>query len=197
MTDARIDIISQTCLAQGWGRLTATRLRLVLADGSATDMLREVYDHGHGAAVLPYCIETGCVMLVRQFRYPVHLSGDPAWLLEAPAGLLDADDAEAAARREAEEETGLRLGRLEPVATIYMSPGSLNEKVHCFLAAYGETDRVGPGGGLAEESEAIEVVETPFAEALAGCTDGRVVDAKTIVLLQHLGLSGRMAGVQR
>jgi GDP-mannose pyrophosphatase NudK len=193
MSSSAIEVLAQQTLADGWGRLTTTRLRLTQPDGETIEMQREVYDHGHAAAVLPYCGARGVVLLVRQFRYPPHIYGDDGWMLEVPAGLLDDDAPETAARREAEEETGFRLSRLEPAFAVYMSPGSLTEKVYCYIGAYDEADRVGPGGRLAEESEAVEIVEMNYTDALAACADGRIADAKTVMLLQHLALSGKMA----
>jgi 8-oxo-dGTP pyrophosphatase MutT (NUDIX family) len=69
-----------------------------------------------------------------------------------------------------------------------MSPGSLTERVHCFVAEYDAGDRIAPGGGLEHEGEDIEVLELPFAEAMAMVADGRIRDAKTILLLKYAAL---------
>jgi hypothetical protein len=69
-----------------------------------------------------------------------------------------------------------------------MSPGALTEKIHFFVAEYEPGMRVSAGGGLAEEGEEIEVLELGIDEALAMISDGRIVDAKTIMLLQHAAL---------
>ena len=86
-------------------------------------------------------------------------------LLEAPAGGLDEDDPEACARREAEEEVGLVLRDLEPVAAAWTMPGVSTERLHLFLAPFRAADRIGEGGGLAEEHENIVVVETALARS--------------------------------
>ncbi|MFL5083145.1 MAG: NUDIX domain-containing protein, partial [Microvirga sp.] len=127
-------------------------------------------------------------ILVHQFRAPVfHVAGADA-LLEAPAGGLDEDDPEACARREAEEETGLVLRDLEPVAAAWTMPGVSTERLHLFLAPFRAADRVGEGGGLAEEHENIVVVETALAD-LAGMADrGEIEDLKTLALVQSLRL---------
>ena len=128
------------------------------------------------------------VLLTRQFRYPVYVNDHPdGMLLETAAGLLDDDDAETAIRREAEEETGVRIGELEHVFDVYMSPGSVTERVHCYAAPYTPAQR-GTGGGIAEEGEDIEVVELPLTEALAMIETGEIADAKTIMLLQWAAL---------
>jgi hypothetical protein len=69
-----------------------------------------------------------------------------------------------------------------------MSPGAVTEKIHFFVAEYDPTMKIGSGGGLASEGEDIEVVELPIDEALEMVGDGRIVDAKTIMLLQYAAL---------
>jgi nudix-type nucleoside diphosphatase (YffH/AdpP family) len=112
-------------------------------------------------------------------------------LVEACAGLLDTDDAATAAIREAEEETGHRVPGVQHVVTCYLSPGGLTQKIHCFIAKYSAETRVSAGGGLEAEGEDIEVLELPFPKALA-MIGKEIIDAQTIVLLQHLALSGLM-----
>ena len=71
----------------------------------------------------------------------------------------------------------------------FMSPGAVTEKLHFFVAEYDASMRIGDGGGLADEGEDIEVLELPIDEALAMIADGRIVDAKTIMLLQYAALN--------
>ncbi|CAM5260454.1 GDP-mannose pyrophosphatase OS=Streptomyces griseus subsp. griseus (strain JCM 4626 / NBRC)OX=455632 GN=SGR_1100 PE=3 SV=1 [Streptomyces griseus subsp. griseus] len=134
------------------------------------------------------------MLLTRQFRYPAYVNGHPdGMLVEAAAGLLDAQDPHTAIRRESAEELGIRLGPLTPVFDVYMSPGSVTECLHFFAAPYTPADRVGAGGGLEEEGEDIEVLELPFADALAMARDGRITDGKTLLLLQWAALHGPFA----
>ena len=91
-------------------------------------------------------------------------------------------------RAEAEEESGYRLHDVQKLFEIFMSPGALTEKIHFFVGEYEPEMRCGAGGGLAHEGEDIEVLELPFDEALAMSLDGRIVDAKTIMLLQYAAL---------
>ena len=82
------------------------------------------------------------------------------------------------------------LGGVRRVFDIYMSPGSVTERLSLFVAAYSEADRLNAGGGDAAEGEDIEVLEPTLEEALAMVADGRIIDAKTVILLQHLKLHG-------
>lgn len=109
--------------------------------------------------------------------------------IDACAGLLDGDDPETCIRREAEEETGYRVRTPRKVFEAFMSPGSVTERLHFFVAEYEVEDRVMEGGGLQGEGEDIEVIEMPLQEALQGVADGRIQDAKTIMLLQHVALT--------
>ncbi|MEO6843196.1 MAG: GDP-mannose pyrophosphatase [Bradyrhizobium sp.] len=158
------------------------------ANGEWQTQHRETYDRGNGATLLPYHLAQRTVILVRQFRYPAYVNGYDDLLIEAAAGLLDNASPEVRIRAEAEEETGYRLGKIEKVFEAFMSPGAITEKLHFFVAEYEPSMRIGDGGGLASEGEDIEVLELPIDQALAMIGDGRIQDAKTIMLLQYAAL---------
>ncbi|WP_299957724.1 NUDIX domain-containing protein [uncultured Modestobacter sp.] len=180
-------------LSSDWYVLRRTTFDLRHRDGRWTTETRETYDRGNGATVLLYDAARRTVLLTRQFRFPAYVNGHPDGLLvETAAGLLDDDDPLTAVRREAEEETGHRVGELTHVFDVFMSPGSVTERLHCYAGSYDAGTRRSRGGGLAEEGEDIELVELGFDEALAQIGTG-VVDAKTIMLLQWAALSGPFA----
>ncbi|MGY3696457.1 nudix-type nucleoside diphosphatase (YffH/AdpP family) [Bradyrhizobium sp. USDA 3240] len=158
------------------------------SNGEWQTQVREVYDRGNGAALLPYNLKTRTVVLVRQFRYPAFANGYDDLLIEAAAGMLDDAAPEARIRAEAEEEIGYRLAHVRKVFEAFMTPGAVTEKLHFFVAEYDATMRVGDGGGLADEGEDIEVLELAIDDALAMISDGRIVDCKTIMLLQYAAL---------
>jgi nudix-type nucleoside diphosphatase (YffH/AdpP family) len=159
-------------------------------DGARQELRREVYGIGHAAAVLPFDPRRSAVLLTRQFRMPARANGDCGWLVEACAGIVEGGDGPAeTARKEAEQEMGCRLRDLREVFTLYTSPGATSEKLHLFTAEYGPGDRSGAGGGVREEGEEIEVLELPLTEAWAMVGRGEIVDAKTVLLLQHLLLA--------
>jgi len=178
-------------LAAAWHVLRRTTIQRRRSDGTWVTEQWETYDRGNGATLLPYDAERRTVLLTRQFRYPVYVNGHAdGMLLEAAAGLLDDDSPEDAVRREVEEELGITVGEVQHVFDVFMSPGSVTERLHFYAAPYRPVDRTGAGGGLEEEGEDIEVVELPFDEALAMIDDGRIADAKTIMLLQWAALRG-------
>jgi nudix-type nucleoside diphosphatase (YffH/AdpP family) len=150
---------------------------------------REVFDRGHAATLLPYNVASRTVVLTRQFRLPPYLAGHDDFMIEAAAGMLDDASPEERIRAEAEEEIGYQLHDVRKVFEAFMSPGSITEKLHFFVAEYDAAMRVGDGGGLAEEGEDIEVLELPIDAALAMIADGSIIDAKTIMLLQYAALN--------
>jgi nudix-type nucleoside diphosphatase (YffH/AdpP family) len=151
-------------------------------------MTRDALDSRDAAAVLPYDPERRKVILIRQFRAPVMHIEDRPHIMEAVAGMLDDGEPEETARREAMEEAGLRLGVLEPVGRAWSAPGVTTERMSMFLAPYTVADRVGEGGGLAEEHEEIEVLEIGVDE-LAGMLERHAIDdMKTLILAQALRL---------
>jgi nudix-type nucleoside diphosphatase (YffH/AdpP family) len=184
-------IVEERVLAHDWYLLRKTTFEHRRRDGRLQVVSRETYDRGNGVALLLFDAARGTVILIRQFRFPCYVNGLPDGLLiEACAGLLDGNDPLAAMRREALEETGYAVTAPRKVFEAYMSPGSVTEKLHFFVAAYDEADRRTAGGGEADEGEDIEVLELPLARALAMIASGEIQDAKTIMLLQHAALTG-------
>jgi len=168
---------------QGYIKVRVVTLRE--KDGALHD--REVEDHGRSTCVLPYDPDRRVALMVSLPRVPLLLAGEPENLLEAPAGMIEGDDApEDTILREAMEEAGLALKRLEPVAHVWCSPGVSAERSHLFFAPYGPADRVGEGGGLAEEHENIKVIELPLAELWARAQAGEIQDLKTLALVLSL-----------
>jgi nudix-type nucleoside diphosphatase (YffH/AdpP family) len=168
------------------GYLTVERLRIQLSDGSTVS--REIERHGNAAAVLPYDLQRGCALVARLFRAPVFTSTGATTLDEACAGMIEQEDDESTARREAHEELGVRLGAMERVTRIWSSPGVSAERQSLFLASYVHSDRTGAGGGVAGEHEGITVVERPLSVLLQDVETGAVVDGKLALLVFALRL---------
>lgn len=186
MSSPNVRILKQHLLSDNWYVLKKIDFELQRRDGSWQPQTREVYDRGNGATIGLYNRARRTVILTRQFRIPAFVNEHHGYLIEAAAGLLDNASPEERIRLEAEEETGYRVRSVRKIFDAFMSPGSVTERVHFFVGEYQPEDRINDGGGLAEEGEDIEVLELPFAEALAMVDDGRIMDGKTIILLQYL-----------
>jgi nudix-type nucleoside diphosphatase (YffH/AdpP family) len=181
----RIRVKNVRLLSDAYGTLKNTTFDWRRTDSKWQTQHRETYDRGGAATILPYNLERRTVVLVRQFRYPAYAAGYDDLMIEAAAGLLDDASPEERIRLEAEEEIGYRLREVRKIFEAFMSPGALTEKIHFFVGAYEPDMRVSSGGGLVSEGEDIEVLELSIDEALAMISDGRIVDAKTILLLQY------------
>lgn len=187
----RVRIVEQRVLADDWFVLKKTTFDYRHSNGRWQRLQRETYDRGDGAALLLFNRARGTVVLIRQFRFPAYANGlADGMLVEACAGLLDNEAPEVAIRREVEEETGFAVRMPRKVFEAFMSPGSVTERLHFFVAEYEPGDRVSQGGGDASEGEDIEVLELPLDQALAMIGTGEIQDGKTIMLLQHAALVG-------
>nr|WP_322623186.1 GDP-mannose pyrophosphatase NudK [uncultured Flavobacterium sp.] len=186
-----IKIIEDKILSDNWYVLHKLTYETTKEDGSVQTQSREAYDRGNGAAILLYNTEQQTVILTRQFRIPTYVNGnETGMMIEACAGLLDKDNPEDAIKRETEEETGYKVTEIKKVFEAYMSPGSVTEILYFFIAEYSKDMKVSEGGGLEHEQENIEVLELNIADAMKMIETGEIKDGKTIMLLQHIKLSG-------
>jgi nudix-type nucleoside diphosphatase (YffH/AdpP family) len=185
----RIRVKDVRVLSDNHYTLKTTTFAWRRANGEWQTQHRETYDRGNGATLLPYNLRQRSVVLIRQFRYPAYVNGYDDLMIEAVAGLLDNESPEARIRAEAEEESGYRLRDIRKVFEAFTSPGAVTEKLHFFVAEYEPDMRIGSGGGNPDEGEDIEVLEPSIDEALAMIADRRIVDAKTIILLQYAALN--------
>ncbi len=155
--------------------------------GWSAPLSRTVLSVGDAVTVLPYDSARDRVLLIEQFRAAMVARGDPCpWGVEVVAGRLDQDgDAEATARREAHEEAGIELGRMETIAAYYTTPGFAAEHVTSFV---GEASLEGAGGlhGEASEHEDIRAFVVGLDEALDGIASGEIDNAPAILSLLWL-----------
>ena len=186
MNEDPIRNLSLEVLSDNWSTLKKATYEFPSGDGKWETHVRESYDRGNGATVLLYNKQHKNVILTRQFRLPTYLNDNKSgMLIEACAGMLDEDDPETCIKREIEEETGYRIHSVQKIMEAYMSPGAVTEKIHFFVGTYQKEDKIHNGGGKHSEQEHIEVMEVPFSQAVEMMTNGEIIDAKTIILLQY------------
>jgi 8-oxo-dGTP pyrophosphatase MutT (NUDIX family) len=147
----------------------------VFVDPSQTEFRRDVVHHPGAVSVVPVVEEGTAVVLVRQYRAAVDRD-----LLEIPAGKRDVDGeaVELTARRELEEEIGMRAGRLEKLAEFYNSPGFCDEHSFVFMALDLEPC-ASSAQGVEEQHMTIEQVS--FDEVPTLIATGELMDAKSII----------------
>lgn len=186
-------ILKTELLSENWYKLSKITFDFRNRDGDWQVQEREAYDRGNGATILLINKSKKSVILTRQFRIPTYLNGNPSgMLIESCAGLLEKDNALDCIKKETEEETGFQISKVEKIFEAYMSPGSVTEILHFFIAEYDDSMKIGAGGGLDLEQEEIEVLEIPFDTALNMIEQGEIKDAKTIMLLYHARIKALM-----
>jgi nudix-type nucleoside diphosphatase (YffH/AdpP family) len=187
MTDGGPRVVASRPVYKGWNSLEIVTVEARDLKGNLRRHEREVIDHGEASVVLTIDRHRGVAVMARQWRAPLIATGRDPFLLEVCAGIIDPGETpEEAARREAEEEIGLKIGSLRKVGSVLPSAGTLTERLHLFIADVSAGDRTQNGGGNAHEGEDIEVVEVPLPELFEMAARGEIQDAKTLILVQHL-----------
>jgi len=188
----KINVIKDKILSDNYFILRNVTYDIAKGDEPPVRHIREVYDRGNGATILLYNRHKKTVVLTRQFRIATWVNGNQdGMLIEACAGLLDDDEPEVCARKEAIEETGFQVGEVEKVYELYMSPGGVTELISFYFAEYDDSQRASAGGGIDDED--IEVLEIPFIRAMEMMKNGQIRDGKTVILLQLLAMRNIMS----
>lgn len=186
MPDAPVHIVREEILSDFYYPLKNITFEQHGADGDPQIRSHEVYDNASGAAVLLYNRARRSVVLTRQLRIGARLNGHHGVLLEASAGVLDGADPAVCASATVRAQTGYAIELVQPVLTLFMSPGTTTERLHLFVAEYAPGQRqVGADDASGNDADS-EVVELDFDDALAMVERGEIVDAKTVLLLLHL-----------
>ncbi|MBR3046012.1 MAG: NUDIX hydrolase [Oscillospiraceae bacterium] len=155
------------------GRILDVSKDTVLLE-NGTEAIREVVHHPGGACVVPLTSD-GCVLMVRQFRYPHH-----AETLEVPAGKLEyGEEPLQCAVRELKEEVGGEADVLEPLGSLYPTPAYDEEVIYMYLARQLKETHA----QSLDEDEFLDVIRVPLKDAVQMVMDDRIKDAKTQIAL--------------
>lgn len=189
-TPNEFEILEREVAFQGYFRIDKFKLRYRrFSGGWSRPIVREIFERGHAAAVLPYDPARDEVVLLEQFRAGAMEAPDGAWLLEPVAGIIeDGEDGESVARREAVEEAGVTVAELIHMWDYLVSPGGTTESVSLYL---GRVDTANAGGlfGLEDEAEDIRAFVLPFEEAMAVLSRRTTVVASLVIAMQWLALN--------
>ncbi|RKZ73348.1 MAG: ADP-ribose diphosphatase [Candidatus Parabeggiatoa sp. nov. 1] len=184
-----IKIIDKTTGYDGFFKLVCYRLKHTLFKGGwSSELLREVLERGHAAAVLPYDPVHEQVVMIEQFRPGAIGHAGGAWLWEIVAGILEpGEEASEVVYREAVEETGCQVSDIIHICDFFVSPGSTTETTALFC---GRVDASNASGihGVASEHEDIQVHVVPLSTAMDMLQAGQIRFAPAIIALQWLVL---------
>ena len=186
-----VDVQRQERSFSGYFSVDTLTLRHRLHSGEWSEsMRRELFQRGDAVALLPWDIATDELVLIEQFRVGAMRANDSPWMLELIAGIVETGESDVSvAHREADEEAGCVLGRLEPIATFYPSAGACSEQIRVFV---GELMSAKPGTiqGLDSEHEDILVHQLPRQAALTLLDEGAINSGHTLIALHWLARHG-------
>lgn len=186
----QVKILSRRRGFDGFNKLDVFRLQHELfAGGLGQPIERELLDRGQAVAVLPYDPVADRLVLIEQFRIGAYGTGRHAWMVEVVAGRFDAGEtAEEVAHREALEEIGRPVDRLEFLCRYMVNPACSTEAITLFG---GRVDSESAEGihGLDHEGEDIRVFSVPAAEAIGWIGTERIANATLLIALQAFALN--------
>jgi len=189
-TSQDVEIVKKETLFQGFFQMIKYHFKHKRYEGGMSRVIqREMFVRGKAAALLPYDPVTDQVVLIEQIRVGALEHPNP-WQIEIVAGIIDkdAENAEDVVRREAVEEAGVDVGRVEYITAYYPSAGGCNELIDVFV---GEVDASTAKGihGLLDEDEDIKVQVVSRTEAYQLVTNGTIENGASIIALQWLELN--------
>jgi len=184
-----VEIIARDSLYRGFFSIQRYRFRHRLFNGELSgEVVREIFERGHAAVLLPYDPIRDEVVLIEQIRIAAFDTSSTPWLMEMVAGMIEpGESVEDVARREAIEEAGLTVGRVKPIISYIASPGGTSERSSVMV---GEVDASVAEGchGLEEENEDILVHVVSRQQAYQWVEEGKIDNAASVIALQWLEL---------
>ena len=183
------ELIERTVPFQGHFRVARYVFRQQLYQGGWSEPFsREVFERGQAAGLLPYDPVRDEVVLIRQFRAGSYVAGRHPWSWEIVAGIIEEGESpEDLVRRETVEEANLKVGEIEFINSVMLTPGACSESCTIFA---GRVDSSAAGGifGLASENENILVKAIPYVEVRAMLDRAEIDNVIAVVALQWLAL---------
>ncbi len=183
----KVNVLNKEVVFDDFYKITEATFEFEQASGEMTEPItRLCFERGDSVAGIVYNTDKEEAILVRQFRWPAYEKG-PGKITEVVAGMLkDGEDPVAAMKREVTEEIGYTVTHIEHIATFYVSPGGSSERVFAYYIEVDEAGKVNEGGGLAEESEYIEVLRYTIPQLKDALAQGNIPDAKSIIACNYL-----------
>ena len=169
---------SQVIYDNAWIRLYHEE---VVTPAGTAGIYGRIHFKSHAVGVIPID-DKGNTWLVKQTRYALNKE---TW--EIPeGGSPEGEDVLETAKRELEEECGLKAGRLEKLLDIHTSNSVTDEMGTVFVAR-----ELSPGQQQLEVTEDIELRKLPLREAIAMVIRGEITDSMSVAGLLRLGIEQR------
>jgi len=187
------EILSSEIIFHEFLKVEKTSVRWEMFEGGmGAAATRYVVRRGDSVGAVPVCSESGQIILVNQFRLPAIRGKCDGYLWEIPAGMVDGEESTAqTVTRELFEEIGLRPKVVEPLISLYLSPGLLDEKTHLFYALLEDCEALGNVGGNPDEQENLLIKKFNPEDLVVMIRQGEIVDAKSIsAILYYINLKG-------
>lgn len=185
-----LTIINEETVFKGFFTMKRYHFKHALFAGGESNVVeREILERGDAAILIPYDPIQDTVVLIEQIRFAARETTESPWLFEMVAGMMEeGESAEEVARREAQEEAGLDVKRIEPALSYMASPGGMSERLHIFV---GEVDSLTASGihGLSTENEDIKVHVVPRSMAYQMVNTGKIDNAGSVISLLWLELN--------
>jgi len=188
-THSDVKIISKTTVYSGFFKVVNYTFQHKLFEGGwSSNVQREMFERGHAAALIPYDPVTDKVVMIEQIRVGA-LENDNPWQLEIVAGIIDVNESpEDVVKREALEEAGIEVDKVELITSYYPSSGGCSEKLDVFVGLVDATSASGVHG-LDYEDEDIKVHVFSRTDAYQLVKDGKIENGASIMALQWLELN--------
>ncbi|MCF2859004.1 NUDIX domain-containing protein [Pseudoalteromonas sp. SMS1] len=189
--DVTFNSATHDVLYDGFLKIEEYIFEHALFDGGVSKPIRrEILERGHAVAVLPYDPRRDEILLIEQIRIGALATKESPWLLECIAGMAEGStDLEAVARKEAQEEAGLKLNNLHYMRSYLSSPGGTTERLYLYLAEVDLNDYQGGTFGVESEGEDIKAHVMSFDEAMSRLESEEIDNAATVISLQWLALN--------
>lgn len=173
-----VTILNERKVFDGFFKIIEGEIRHERFDGSEQTIKRLCFDRGDAVAAVVYDRDTDALLFTEQFRYSAFKRSGASTILEIMAGMVASDEShQDCLLREMDEELGVSPSKLRYIGSYFLSPGGSSERIHIYFVEVGE--RIGNGGGLAEEKEDIRVVLMPVRDVEKKLSNGGFNDAKT------------------
>jgi len=180
----KYEILNEEIVFEDFFKIKKARIKHDLFNSNTVEVERLSFERGDSVAIVLYEKDSDSLLFVKQFRYPT-VKATNGWILELPAGSLEAEDTGLErVKKEMEEEIGYTLNEVEFISSFFVSPGGSSERILLYFSVVDSKNKTFTGGGNKFEKEDIQLVKFKTNEVIHKLKTKQFIDAKTILGLQ-------------